>query len=269
MFSGRASQFSIYVYKRTEGRQSTVKYKAIVLAAGVGVRLRPLSVRVPKVLLNVGGSPIIASTLHALAVNEITNICVVVGYQASAIMGYLSEAFPYPRFNISYVYNQRHRNTNTAYSLWLASSSLSGSDVIIVNGDLLVVPEAVERLMKCSGPCLGVRIGSCGDEEVKIKLLGGRITYLGKHLPPAAADGEYIGIAKLDGRMGERFQSVLEMSVRGRGGNTLYYDDVIQKLLRSYCVKGIDLTDLPMVEIDTHEDLKQARRVYSERGRRK
>lgn len=133
---------------------ATDEDKAIVLAAGVGVRLQPLTTKTPKALLKVGPRPIVDGILPALAKNKVTEVCVVVGHQASVIMRYLSETFPYPEFNISCVYNPPYRNTNAAYSLWLVSSSFSDCDVFIENGDLLVVPEAVERMVRCRRTCL-------------------------------------------------------------------------------------------------------------------
>lgn len=236
-------------------------YKVIILAAGIGSRLRPLTLKKPKPLLKVGEYSIIDYEISSFAQSGIKRLCLVVGYKASMIMTQISKNFPYPQFETSYIYNPNYKETNTVYSLWLASSQFSEGITFIVNGDLLITSETVLRMMKCPTSCLGFSRHPCGSEEVKLQLIGDRIVGIGKNLSPEEADGEYVGIAKIDEKFGRHFRRALDNVVRD-GKTNLYYDDVIQELLTEFYVKAVDLTDLPVMEIDTLEELEVARRVY-------
>jgi len=233
----------------------------IILAAGIGSRLYPLTLKKPKPLLNVGMYTILDRIIYSFAQNGIRKIYVVVGYKASMIMDHLSKHFPYPKFEIFYVYNHKYNKTNTVYSLWLASSKFSKGTTFIVNGDLLINSETVSRMKKCPTSCLAISKHPCGSEEVKIRLLGNRVISIGKNLNPEDADGEYVGIAKINEEFGRHFSRSLFKVIRN-GDLNLYYDDIIDKLLSNFYVKIVDVTDLPVMEIDTFKELEVAVRIY-------
>lgn len=236
-------------------------YCVIILAAGIGSRLRPLTFKRPKALLQVGNKPIIHYQISSFLKCGINRIYIVVGYKPFMIMEYLSKTFPYPSSRIAYIFNDRYKETNTVYSLWLASSYLSEYNTFIVNGDVLITPEAVSR-MKDEQSCMGLVRHSCREEEVKLELQGKRIIDIGKKLGIDKAAGEYIGIAKFDKTIGKHLSNALTNTINSNKIN-LYYDDVIRTLTSKFTIEAVDLTDLKLVEIDTIEDLNTAKAIYN------
>jgi len=237
-------------------------YKVIILAAGIGSRLRPLTLKEPKPLLKVGKRPIINHQISSFMRYGIRKFYVVVGYKSTMIMKHLSY-FYRSQAEFLYIYNPRFNETNTAYSLWLASSIFLDSTTFVVNGDLILTPEAVSRIIDCTTSCLGYSKHSLGYEEVKVRLKNGRIVDIGKDLNPKKADAEYVGIAKFDRKVGKHFRYALNEAIK-KGEVNLYYDDIIQRIVANFYIKGVDLTDLPVMEIDTIEELERARRIYEE-----
>lgn len=234
---------------------------AVILAAGVGSRLRPLTLTRPKSLLAVARQAIIDHEILAFERNKIRRICVVVGYKALMIMKHLSKRFPYPRCEISFIYNPKYEKTNTVYSLWLASSVFSEGTTFVINGDLLLTPESISKMVRCRNSCLGLHRHQCGHEEVKLRLKNEKVIDIGKGLDSMEVDGEYVGVAKFDKEVGQALHCALDDAVEKRRIH-LYYDDVIQGLLRDFLIEAVDLTRSRVMEIDTAQELEEARRTF-------
>lgn len=120
--------------------------KAIILAAGYGNRMRPLTDRIHKTLLSVGGETILSRIIDGLVINEVTDIVMVTGFAADTIRAYL--AAHYPQVAFTYVHNEKYRETNNIYSLALAFDSVEiDSEVIVIESDLIYHPEIISQLI--------------------------------------------------------------------------------------------------------------------------
>lgn len=241
------------------------KANAIVLAAGIGSRMGARTKGMPKTLLKIGNDLIIDRILKSLSANGVSSVRVVVGHKAESVIEYISNSYHMPDYDLSYVYNPWYAASNTACSLWLASSILGSSDTLVINGDVIVTDEAVRRLVSDGSSCIGCVRRKCGAEEVKVIASGGSGVSLGKGLDPSRSWGEYIGLARIAPREGKRLKDALEAANRD-GHSALFYDDVIDGILGASRLKVIDMTDLPLAEIDTESDL--ARWVESQGGKR-
>ncbi len=113
----------------------TVK-RAVIMAAGKGERLRPLTLRTPKPLIRVHGERMIDTVVKALHANGIFEICVVVGYRKEAFSGLPAE---YPGLRL--IENPGWERCNNISSLYAAREYLS--DCIILDGDQLIRNPAV------------------------------------------------------------------------------------------------------------------------------
>src|SRR5262245_4911772 len=94
----------------------------VVLAAGSGMRLRPKTLHSPKPLLPVGGRPLLARTLDALAEVGVRDVVVITGYRAGDVRDFLDARRNGPRTRT--ISNARYEHTNNAYSLSLAKSGV-------------------------------------------------------------------------------------------------------------------------------------------------
>ena len=120
--------------------------KAIILAAGYGNRMRPLTDRIHKTLLDVGGETILSRIIDGLVASEVTDIVMVTGFAADQVREYL--AAHYPQVVFTYVHNEKYRETNNIFSLALAFDSVEiDSEVIVIESDLIYHPEIISQLI--------------------------------------------------------------------------------------------------------------------------
>jgi len=122
--------------------------KAVILAAGVGDRLRPLTDRLPKCLVPVNGVPILVNTLTHLADSGIRETVIVVGHLKEIIFKRIGDRFR--GMKITYVESERYATTNNIYSLWLAREYLDG-DILLLEADVYFERELLHRLLNAGG----------------------------------------------------------------------------------------------------------------------
>jgi choline kinase len=236
----------------------------LVLAAGAGRRLRPYTDDLPKTLVPVyEETTILDIALHNLASVGLTDIAVVVGYAARAIADRVPELEERHGVCLTLVYNARAEEWNNAYSLWLAREHFAHG-ALLVNGDT-VHPVGVEKtLLAGGGPGVLLAVDDSkrlADEEMKVVVDGsGRVRTITKLMDPAAASGEYIGLAIIEARVAESLAEALDVTWR-RDPN-LYYEDGFQELVdRGGDVRIATIGDIDWVEVDSHADLARAREI--------
>jgi len=234
--------------------------KAVILCAGSGRRLYPLTKDSPKCLLSIGDKPILEHMLDNLRAAGIHEIVLVTGYIREKIEALVQErAYQ----GIEYVVNEKFDTTNTAYSLNLSLKSLD-SDFILLNGDVLFDQSILDELLDHSAEnCVVVdNTISLAQEEVKVTAENGRIRRIGKELDPKVSLGEAIGINKISNKTIPQLRAVFDELER-RGEELHFFEKGFDEL----CIKeenfGILLTDKPWVEIDTPEDFQFAKeKIY-------
>ena len=127
--------------------------KAVILAAGMGTRLLPITMSVPKCLVPVNSKPILEHQLEALLTAGVRDVILVVGYLSEL----LSDKYGtrYRGMNIHYVQNHIYDRTNNIYSLWLARQRLD-DQILLLEGDLVFEPELLERLTQTPEPDVAI-----------------------------------------------------------------------------------------------------------------
>jgi histidinol-phosphate/aromatic aminotransferase/cobyric acid decarboxylase-like protein/choline kinase len=120
--------------------------KAVILAAGYGRRMRPLTDDEHKSLLTVAGRTIMGRIIDGLVAAGVTDIVVATGYLADRVESYLARA--YPQIGFTFVRNERFDKTNNIHSLALVFDEVAiEDDVILIESDLIYEPEVIERLI--------------------------------------------------------------------------------------------------------------------------
>ena len=119
--------------------------EAVILAAGMGSRLRPLTDTRPKPLVEVNGVPIIHNALRQLGAAGIRRATIVVGYRKDAIEYACGHEFE--GVAIDYVASSVFDRTGSAYSLWLARDALLRGAVLLLEGDVFFEGEVLRRLL--------------------------------------------------------------------------------------------------------------------------
>jgi choline kinase len=236
----------------------------IVLAAGAGRRLEPLTRDLPKTLLEVApGTTILDIALGNLASAGLTDVVVVTGFAAHQIESRRDAMEERHGVHITTVFNEKALEWNNAYSLWCAREHF-GEGVLMVNGDTVHPAVVEERVLAARGEdhlVIAVDdVKALGEEEMKVHLDNGRLDRIHKSLDPATADGEYIGVTLIEPHAAARLTEALEAT--WRHDPQLYYEDGFQELAdRGGHVAAAPIGEVEWVEVDDHVDLARAREL--------
>jgi choline kinase len=231
--------------------------RGIILAAGKGARLNGISGSDPKCLVEIGGLSLIERQIQALKAMGVSDITAVVGFGAESVRHRCGPG-------IRYVENTRYDQTNSLYSLWLTRELLL-EGFVVLNADVLFHRQLLEDLLTARYED-ALLVSYCdesmpalGDEEMKVKVLRGRVVDISKDIDPRNADGENVGIAKF-GPEGARIIVELMDMLISRGAwrewaPRAFYDFAIHRQLHAISTRGY-----PWIEIDFPEDYNRALR---------
>lgn len=226
--------------------------QAVILAAGVGSRLEKLADGKPKCLVEIGGRPLILHQLEALADQGVGPVLMVVGYQHEAIREVVGR-------RVEYIVNERFRETNSLYSLWLAREWIQGPFVLL-NSDLFFDPEILARLLEEPGNVLAYdSTSSRGREQTKVAIRGRKVIDLGKDLPPASARGESLGLLKFVADGSTAMLDVAAHLVQG-GQERAWVIEATRAVSKMVPLYGANMAGLRWTEVDFPHDLEEARR---------
>jgi choline kinase len=231
---------------------------AIILAAGVARRLAPLTDRTQKSLLPVGGRPILARMLDALAATGVRRVEIVVGHCADQVAILAAEApaalTVQCRLNPDYA-------RGSALSLYAARDTIAARSTLIMDADVVFPREFLRRLVEARAPSALLIDRGFHDtgEEVKLYTRGEQVIALGKKVVPEAWDavGEGVGFFKCSAAAGADLVPLLEQVIADSGGLS-EYEDALHLLLGQRLVHAVDITGLPWTEVDFAEDLLRA-----------
>lgn len=237
---------------------------AIVLCAGVGSRLRPMTDDRPKALVDIGGESIVERAIRLLAAYGVQKVILATGYQEETLRHALSDA----PLELVYCHNPQYDRTQNSVSLALCRHAAEGAAFFKLDGDLVFSAEVLERLDAPAEPlAAAVDFGRAVDAEaMKVCVRPDRrIVSFGKGIDLLDAAGESIGIERLGASAGQALFSALEREMSA-GRTDLYYEDVYSSLIGDGLeARAVDVSDLPWTEVDTLADLEQARALSAKR----
>ena len=230
--------------------------RAIILAAGSGSRLNGIAGQSPKCLVQLGGMSLVERQIRVLREAGIDDIAIVVGCQADRVRRACGHG-------VTYVENTRYAQTNSLYSLWMARPLLF-EPFVVLNCDVLFHPALLKDLFSSrheNALLLGYREASqppYGDEEMKVKVRGGRVLDMSKAMDPAEADGENLGIVKFGAQGAAALVDIMDQLV-AEGSLRDWAPRAFAAFARRYPLHAIGTRGLPWIEIDFPEDYERAR----------
>lgn len=224
--------------------------KAIILAAGMGTRLRPLTNDTPKALVKVNGIPMMERQIEFLLEKGIKDITVVTGY--------LHEKFDYltEKYGVELIYNDKYSVYNNIYTMYLVKHLLP--DAYILEGDVFLHHNVIEPNPETSLYFSGIKEDFKKEWVIQMDE-NDRVT----DIEVRDGNNEYImcGISYWNKADGEKIVKKLNEVIEAGDFDTLYWDDIVIDNLADVDVylKRIGSTDT--FEIDSVEDLKKVEKI--------
>ncbi|HET9929189.1 MAG TPA: phosphocholine cytidylyltransferase family protein [Polyangiaceae bacterium] len=242
--------------------------KAIVIGAGRGSRLGPLTEEIPKTLVPVLGRPMLDQILDALAAAGFTRdrVVFVCGYRAEVVR----QRYP----ELTFVHNAGWESNNILCSLLCAREHL-GEGFVSTYADIVYEPGIVQKLVAAPEDLvLGCdtqyrrryagRTQHPESDAEKMTAAGRRITRLSRHIPSEEACGEFIGVMKASPVGARSFMHAFDEAQRRFAGRTFregrsferaYLIDLLQDMLEQGVAMHREDTPGGYMEIDTEQDV--------------
>jgi L-glutamine-phosphate cytidylyltransferase len=237
--------------------------RVIILAAGQGKRLLPLTSDIPKALLDIHGRTLIARQIDAFAACGLKDFVVVTGYGAHHMEEALAEIAAERNVSIGTVFNPFYAVADNLASCWMARHEMTG-DFIQVNGDNVFRADLVEQLLKAPATPVTVVVNhkeSYDADDMKVMLDAGRLTEIGKMLPIGTVDGEAIGFYLFRGTGVRAYTDTLERALRDPLGLKQWFPSAIGTLAKSVDITTVPINGIRWCEVDVPTDLQQARQL--------
>lgn len=223
---------------------------ALILAAGMGTRLQPITLDHPKCLVEVAGKTLIARQIETLRAAGVDDIRLVVGYQEEKIRERLGPGIQY-RFYPDFA------KTNNLHTLWQARDWLGGGFLCLFS-DVIFSAETIRRLLDSPDDLvLAVDASQVMAGTMRVKIADGRIAGVGSHIPVAEGSGTFIGLAKFSAAGAATLLATMAEMIDGHQKD--YYTMALDRQARDGGhVSYVDIADQAWIEIDTLDDLNRA-----------
>lgn len=235
---------------------------AVILAAGVGERLRPLTEDRPKALVEVAGRTIIDRCIDSLVAYGVRRVIVATGYREDALRNALAGA----PCEVEFCPNPDFATTQNMVSLALCADAVGDSGFFKLDGDVIFPADVLARLDASEAP-LAVAVDSgreLDEEAMKVSLESGRIARLGKGLSVDEAFAETAGIERVAAAM---VRPLFEgcATARREGRTDVYYEAIYEELLGPRVwAEAVDIRGLPWTEVDDRADLAVAEGLFAD-----
>ena len=189
--------------------------KAIILSAGRGSRLLPLTETRPKCLLPIGNTTVLGRQLDTLEAAGVTEAVVVTGFMAALVEQEVAGRAG--MMKVTTFYNPFYQIADNLASCWMVRDHMN-SDFLLINGDTLFEQALLNDVLS-SPHILPVQVtidrkGGYDSDDMKVQLDGTRLRAIGKALPAEKADAESIGMLRFTGEGPGIYRAKLEQMMR-------------------------------------------------------
>ena len=249
----------------------------VILSAGMGARLMPLTKDIPKPLLVINEKTLLERMMENCINANINDFILIVGHNKQKAYEIAPELEEKLGISIKIIDNDKYDVTNTSVSTYLASSFIekeSLDDFILINGDNVVNPEIITKIASTDNTSLVVdNFKNLNEESFKVKIenveygenksiANGAISEIGKDIDIESSFGEFIGVSKVIKKDVARFNELLIEFINEDKQN--YYDFVYKPLSNEITIDYVLTNGLKWTEIDDHADWEMANQLVGE-----
>jgi phosphoenolpyruvate phosphomutase len=232
--------------------------KAIILASGIGTRLKPLTEEKPKPMLQIGKKTIIERQLDLLEKNKIKDIIITTGPFHREFVHFLQKK--YKDLNLTFINNPQYDTTNYIYSLWLTKDHIT-DDLLLLHGDLVFDEKLLKKIIneKEKNLVLVNKKAKVPEKDFKAVIKDDIVTKIGVNF---FMDNAYLSMPLYKFRKEdfEIWMDEIESQVK-TGHLARYAEDAFNKVSEKIQLKPLYFDKEFCMEIDTKDDLKKAKSI--------
>jgi choline kinase len=232
--------------------------KVIILAAGVGSRLHPLTLNNPKAMIRINEKPLVQYQVESVLKFGFSyeDIYIIGGYKIEQIEAYFTGT------GVHFIYNPFYESMNNIYSFLL--SRAVNDDLLLINSDVFYDNRLIPLILNSEFPtCMLVdREKEFTEEAMKVKLEGNRLRLVNKQLNLSDSDGEFVGVSKLAVEdLKILYQKTSELIESGE--ISVWYENVYEACSANVEIRAVNTEGYSWIEIDDLHDLECAKQLVS------
>ena len=227
--------------------------QAVILSAGIGSRLLPLTREIPKCLVEVGGRSILDHQLDALHVAGVSEAVIVGGYRYRQIGAHLARSAP--PLPVRLVFNPFWSVASSIGSVWMARERLS-DPFCLMNGDTVFAADLIAAAVNAPGDGVGLLVEPLrapAVDDMLVTVANRHVCAVAKDLPLDVATHRSLGVIVSGG--GDAYAGALESVIARPGGLNAFHHAVIAELAGYAPVRAIVAGEGAWQEIDNPEDI--------------
>lgn len=230
--------------------------KALILAAGLGSRLKHVTAESPKALTRVANQPILHYQLEALRRNHIRKIGVVLGHEGEKIIDFMDQEFA--DLQVHYLWNRQYDQSNSSYSFWQARDWIGTEPYVHLNCDIIFSAGLLAELLKTpQANVIAVRTDVALEGKMEhVQITDGRITQMSIRNFPEAV-GKAFGLAKFGAQSTAFLNRQMEQYLKAGDKNQHFYG-LIREAVHHLDYFALDVTGEVLLEVNTLTDLERA-----------
>lgn len=244
----------------------TKPIKAIILSAGQGRRLLPLTENTPKCLLPVSDKPVLAWQIDALLAVGVNDITIITGFQVALIEALLQQRYAnHPKIKI--LFNPFYEVADNLASCWIARAEMDGN-FLLLNGDTVIESALLSKVLNSEPAPITLSIDdkdTYDADDMKVQLDTDRwVRQVSKIVPPHQVNAESIGLIYFREPGAHMFRKAVEEALRHPAELKSWYLSIIDRLAKQHLVNSCSIRGFRWCEIDFIEDLARAGIIFSE-----
>ncbi len=240
--------------------------KALIIGAGQGKRLLPLTETTPKALINIGGKSLFEWQLDALVECGVTEVVFVAGFNTDAVRKDADRlARKYGQINLRVIHNPFHAIADNLVTCWTARPEMNG-DFLLLNSDTLFSAPVLRKLLTSDIVDVTLAVDHkdrYDSDDMKVELDGTRLADIGKTLEDDRVSGESIGMLLFRGDGPRHFAAALDSAMENQAALKHWYLSVIAAMAGAMTIETTNIHGLDWCEIDYPHDIGIARKMIA------